>query len=600
MTRRPSRWSPKLGTSAAVLCILLIFISPLALLCAAESFDHGIQDPEETGPGKSTNSAISGLSADHSFPHLSVIAIDLGTTRSRVAVVQNGTASILVNTQRRGLLDDAGRFPLGIATSNGSTAGEVDVSKLSETLSALREMAEEHLGIPTRYAVVTVPGDFDESQRQALKDAGRLAGLDVLRQPKRATAACIAYKLDQLLDNRYVIVYHLDDETFNIALLMVESGAMELLASSGDMDIELKAFDGNAMEYMLKPQDGKNNIVTFMDQRAISQSGSETETTKELYSTLTSAHLNVEDTSNRKVVSERSTFDNLNKALFGATWAQVEQVLHDGQVGKHDINDVILTGGSPRLPYVQTQLQELFDGTQIRRGVKPEEVVALGGAIYGDMLIPRDIDYGFCTAVVNPMVGAEFTDGFSAELIRSHRLLPTFTAHNFSVFPNSQGTIAIKICMSPFFPLVESSKLTLLSEAVVAESFRAESISYVGNVNLSGIAPSLSGVSQVEITSYFGRDGMLKVRAVDRRAAVVETITVQDPGYRDLVWDSEAIANSSYGAGGDLRQEYEREMHELEARCYCTKVQTAFPASEQCQKSNNAHFQRNIKSTLAR
>jgi heat shock protein 5 len=99
---------------------------------------------------------------------------------------------------------------------------------------------------------------------------------------------------------------------------------------------------------------------------------------------------------------------------------------------------------------MQTQLLEFFDGKQIGRGIKPDEVVALGGAIYGDLLIPRDIDYGFCSAIVSPMVGVEFADGFSAEVIRSHNLLPTFTSHNFSVFPDGQGAMSMKICMSPF------------------------------------------------------------------------------------------------------------------------------------------------------
>jgi molecular chaperone DnaK (HSP70) len=119
---------------------------------------------------------------------------------------------------------------------------------------------------------------------------------------------------------------------------------------------------------------------------------------------------------------------------------------------------------------------------------------------------------------------------------------------------------------------LEKSGLTALSEVVVSESFRAAESTSLGNITLTGLVPSLGQVSHVEVTSYFSRDGMLKVRAIDRLTAVGETITVQDPGYQDLVWDSEAIANSSYGAGGDLKQEYEREKREREARCYCNKV----------------------------
>lgn len=293
---------------------------------------------------------------------------------------------------------DAKAYPFKVANKDGKPVVKVDVNKnprdlTPEEVSAMvlgkmKEIAEGYLGNKVTHAVVTVPAYFNDAQRQATKDAGTISGLNVLRVVNEPTAAAMAYGLDKSGDERQVIVYDLGGGTFDVSLLSIDNGIFEVLATAGDTHLGGEDFDQRVITHFSKVWNKKEGVDVTKDLKAMGKLKREVEKAKRTLSSQMSTTIEIEAFHNGKDFSEtltRAKFEELNMDLFKKTLKPVEQVLKDANVKKGEINDIVLVGGSTRIPKVQGMLEEFFS-KKATKGINPDEAVAFGAAVQGAVL----------------------------------------------------------------------------------------------------------------------------------------------------------------------------------------------------------------------
>merc|ERR1712137_533219 len=374
-----------------------------------------------------------------------IIGIDLGTTYSCVGVFKKGRVDIIANDQGNRITPSYVAFNenerlIGEAAKNQATINPentvFDVKRLigrkfsdpsvkkdmklmpyeifdkggkpyirvnyrgqpkeyaPEEISAMilgkmKETAEAYLGKKVTHAVVTVPAYFSDAQRQATKDAGVIAGLTVERIINEPTAAAIAYGLDETGDEKTIIVYDLGGGTFDVTLLTVDNGVFEVLATNGDTHLGGEDFDHRVMEHFLRTFKKKTGLDASVDKRAIQKLRREVERAKRTLSTQHQAKIEIESFFDGQDFSEtltRAKFENLNMDLFRNTMKPVEKVLADSGLGKREIDEIVLVGGSTRIPKIQQLLKDFFNGKEPNRGINPDEAVAYGAAVQGGVL----------------------------------------------------------------------------------------------------------------------------------------------------------------------------------------------------------------------
>merc|ERR1712232_813536 len=255
----------------------------------------------------------------------------------------------------------------------------------SMVLIKMKEIAETYLGKPIKNAVVTVPAYFNDSQRQATKDAGTIAGLNVQRIINEPTAAAIAYGLDKK-GEKNILVYDLGGGTFDVSLLTIDNGVFEVLATSGDTHLGGEDFDQRTMQHFVKIFQKKHGKDMSKDKRALQKLRREVEKAKRALSSAHQARVEIEALHDGVDFSEmltRARFEELNNDLFKNTLSPVKQVLEDSGMQKNQIDDVVLVGGSTRIPKVQQLIKDFFGGKEPNRGVNPDEAVAYGAAVQG-------------------------------------------------------------------------------------------------------------------------------------------------------------------------------------------------------------------------
>ncbi len=423
-------------------------------------------------------------------------------------------------------------------------------------LAALKEAAEAHLGEKVTRAVITVPAYFNDSQRQATKDAGTIAGLEVERIINEPTAATLAYGLDKGKSGK-IAVYDLGGGTFDVSILEIGDGVFEVLATNGDTHLGGDDFDQELIDWVAEEFKKQSGIDVRGDAMALQRLKEACEKAKCELSSATQTDINLPfitaDASGPKhlqMTVSRAKFEQLVEDLIQRTKRPCERALQDAGLAPSDIDDVLLVGGSTRIPAVHALVKKLF-GREPNKGVNPDEVVAVGAAIQGGILAGEVSDVVLLD--VTPLsLGIETLGGVSTKLIERNTTIPTSKGQVFSTAADSQPSVEIHV---------------LQGEREFAKDNRT-----LGKFFLDGIAPAPRGMPQIEVTFDIDANGILNVKATDKGTSKAQSIRIESSSglSKDEVErmareaEAHAVEDKKKREIVDLRNQVEQLVHETE------------------------------------
>ena len=536
-----------------------------------------------------------------------VVGIDLGTTNSVVAAIEGGKPSVIINaeglrttpsivayTKKQELLvgqiakrqavinpentffsvkrfigskefeisQDTKKLPYKITKDQNGNI-KIKCSSLNKEFSpeeisaqVLRKLisdASSYLGQEVTQAVITVPAYFNDSQRQATIDAGKIAGIEVLRIINEPTAASLAYGLDQK-QNETILVFDLGGGTFDVSILEVGDGIFEVLATAGDTNLGGDDFDKALVNWLLEEFEEQENIDLTQDIQALQRLTEAAEKAKMELSTVekTTIHLpfiTADKTGPKHIEKEltRETFEKLCKELIERCRIPVEKALSDARLEKSNINEVVLVGGSTRIPAIQSLVKSIT-GRDPNQNVNPDEVVAIGAAIQAGILAGEIKD--ILLLDVTPLsLGVETLGGVMTKIIARNTTIPTKKSEMFSTAVDNQTNVEIHILQGERELVVDNKSL--------------------GNFRLDGIPNAERGVPQIEVTFDIDVDGILSVKAKELKTAKEQSVTIQGASKLDEKEVEQMIASAEKYAVADKEKRKNIDLKtNAEALCY--------------------------------